>query len=148
QPRQGTDREGGGPFRQGPNGESDRNSRPWPVDREDDGEAFDAEAYFANGIPFEEGEEEDEPAAPRRRGVRNLVMALIVAALVGNLFAFWPQIYNRETLPFLFKSRELSAREEIQSYKEAVVLVSTDKGKGTGFHISRGYIVTNYHVIE
>jgi serine protease Do len=53
-----------------------------------------------------------------------------------------------KTLPFLFKSKELSSLEEIQSYKESVVLVSTDKGRGTGFHISGGYIVTNYHVIE
>jgi S1-C subfamily serine protease len=101
---------------------------------------------------FEAEEEEDEDdggsSAGRRKWIRNTIIFLLVAALVGNIVAFWPQIYNMKTLPLLFKSRELSSQAEIQSYKEAVVLVSTDNGKGTGFHINGGYIVTNYHVIE
>lgn len=115
---------------------------------QDDNETFDPDAYFAGDSHEEEASEEGEPGSPRHRWVRNLVIAVMVAALLGNVLAFWPRIYNRETLPFLFNSERLSAREDIQSYKEAVVLVSTDKGKGTGFHISNGYIVTNYHVIE
>lgn len=97
----------------------------------------------------EEDEEEDELSPPPdRKWIRNTIAWLLAAALVVNVFAFWPQIYNSVTIPFLNKSKELSAEERIQSYKEAVVLVSTDKGKGTGFHVSGGYIVTNYHVIE
>lgn len=100
----------------------------------------------------EEDEEEDEDdggsSAGRRKWIRNTIIILLVAALVGNILAFWPQIYNMKTLPLLFKSQELSSQAEIQGYKEAVVLVSTDNGKGTGFHINGGYIVTNYHVIE
>nr|WP_306220322.1 serine protease [Cohnella sp. WQ 127256] len=96
----------------------------------------------------EEEEQSDAPPPARRKWVRNTIIIVLVAALVGNILAFWPQIYNTKTLPFLFKSKELSSQEEIQSYKEAVVLVSTDKGKGTGFHISGGYIVTNFHVID
>jgi len=145
--RRPVDFEGDGEPGQSPDREDDKRNRQGSIDRDDGSETFDAEAYFANDMSFEEEEAEDE-RTPRRKWVRNTVMALIVAALFGNILAFWPQIYNRETLPFLFKSQELSAREDIQSYKEAVVLVSTDKGKGTGFHISRGYIVTNYHVIE
>lgn len=98
-----------------------------------------------------ETEEEDEDggsSVTRRKWIRNTIIFLLVAALVGNILAFWPQIYNMKTLPFLFKSQELSSQAEIQGYKEAVVLVSTDKGKGTGFHINGGYIVTNHHVIE
>lgn len=90
---------------------------------------------------------DDEPAAGRK-WIRNTVIVLLVAALFGNILAFWPQIFNMETMPLLFQSRELSGREEIQHYKQAVVLVVTDKGKGTGFHISDGYIATNHHVIE
>jgi len=99
---------------------------------------------------FEEtGESEDEGSAPpRRKWIRNTIVALLVAALAGNILAFWPQIYNLTTLPFLHKSKELSRLEEVKGYKEAVVLVSSDKGKGTGFHVSGGYIVTNDHVIE
>ncbi|WP_372630412.1 S1C family serine protease [Cohnella sp.] len=96
----------------------------------------------------EESAEAQRAAAARRRKIRNVVVSLLVLALLGNVLAFWPQIYNSTTLPFLFKSKELSTRENVQSYKEAVVLVSTDKGKGTGFHVDGGYIVTNHHVIE
>jgi len=125
----------------------DKEPRSWPA-AQDDNEPFDPDTYFAGSSHAEEESDEGEPGAPRRRWMRNTVIAVMVAALIGNILAFWPQIYNRETLPFLFKSQELSAREDVQSYKEAVVLVSTDKGKGTGFHISNGYIVTNYHVVE
>lgn len=101
-------------------------------------------------------EEEDEEAAAeaeravavRRKRIRNIIVTLLAIALFGNVLAFWPQIYNSTTIPFLFKSKELSSREDIQRYKEAVVLVSTDKGKGTGFHMGGGYIITNDHVIE
>ncbi|MCR2805435.1 S1 family peptidase [Paenibacillus soyae] len=100
---------------------------------------------------LESEEEEDDDggsSAGRRKWIRNTIIFLLVAALVGNIVAFWPQIYNMKTLPLLFESKELSNQAEIQRYKEAVVTVSTDKGKGTGFHIDGGYIVTNYHVIE
>ncbi|MDQ6421942.1 serine protease [Paenibacillus sp. LHD-117] len=99
---------------------------------------------------FESEEEDDDggSSANRRKWIRNTIIFLLVAALVGNILAFWPQIYNMKTIPLLFGSKELSSQAEIQSYKGAVVTVSTDNGKGTGFHIDGGYIVTNYHVIE
>lgn len=99
---------------------------------------------------FESEEEENDggSSASRRKWIRNMIIFLLVAALAVNIVAFLPQIYNMKTLPLLFGSKELSRQAEIQSYKEAVVTVSTDNGKGTGFHINGGYIVTNYHVIE
>ncbi len=99
---------------------------------------------------FETEAEEDDGSSTiiRRKWIKNTIIFLLVAALVGNILAFWPQIYNLKTLPLLFKSNELSSQTEIQSLKEAVVLIGTDNGKGTGFHINGGYIVTNYHVIE
>lgn len=99
---------------------------------------------------FEAEEEEDDEgsSANRWKGIKRTILFLLVAALVGNIVAFWPQIYNMKTLPLLFGSKKLSRQAEIQSYKEAVVTVSTGGGKGTGFHINGGYIVTNYHVIE
>gem|GEM_PF-392291 len=101
---------------------------------------------------WEEAEEDDGALAEeqKRRGRRfkRIILSLLALALVANIVAFWPRIYNMETLPFLFSSRELSKDEQIQAYKEAVVLVSTDRGKGTGFYISGGYVVTNHHVVE
>ncbi|TVX99027.1 S1C family serine protease [Cohnella terricola] len=123
---------------------SDEKDLRYPEDERDN-----EEYEFYSDEEWKEDEEEDgTPPPSQRKWVRNTILSLVVAALIGNVLAFWPQIYNMKTLPFLSKSKELSSREEIQSYKRAVVLVSTDKGKGTGFHVSGGYIVTNYHVIE
>ncbi|MFD0673517.1 serine protease [Cohnella sp. GCM10027633] len=96
----------------------------------------------------EEDEEARRAAEARRRRIKKIVIYVLSLALLGNALAFWPQIYNLTTLSFLSKSKELSVHEHVQGYKEAVVLVSTDKGKGTGFHVNGGYIVTNAHVIE
>lgn len=113
---------------------------------ETDKQMHEGAAPLEDDIWMEEEDDEDAPP-PRRKWIRNAVLVFLAAALVGNILAFWPRIYNRETLPFLFKSGEISSREDIQGYKEAIVQIGSDKGKGTGFHISNGYIVTNYHVI-
>ncbi|WP_020618163.1 S1 family peptidase [Paenibacillus daejeonensis] len=99
---------------------------------------------------WEEDDEEEltEAQEKRRKRIKSFVLSLLALALVGNIIAFWPQIYNRETLPFLFTSRELSRDEQIQQYKESIALVSTDRGRGTGFYIPEGYIVTNHHVVK
>ncbi|WP_168120767.1 serine protease [Paenibacillus sp. HB172176] len=122
---------------------------PNPNDRQ---ESEDYDPYADEEWDFEAEAEVDEDdgdsSASRGKWIRNTIIILLVAALVGNILAFWPQIYNMRTLPLLFHSEKLSSQADIQGYKEAVVLVSTDKGKGTGFHMNDGYIVTNNHVIE
>ncbi|XID92965.1 serine protease [Paenibacillaceae bacterium WGS1546] len=129
--------------------EKEAGSKPTSAsDEEKRDDAASDEIFDPDAEDFWAEDEEEEAPPPRRKWIRNTILFLFAAALVGNILAFWPQIYNRETLPFLFKSRELSVREDVQSYKEAVVLISSDRSKGTGFHISNGYIVTNYHVIE
>ena len=99
----------------------------------------------------EAGDADDDAGggtAAGRRLIRNTIAALLVAALIVNILALLPRIYNLETLPLLSKSRELSEREAVRKAMEAVVLISTDRGRGSGFHVSDGYILTNHHVIE
>lgn len=98
----------------------------------------------------EVSQDEEEHGSPmyERPYIKRIVAVVLSLALVGNIFAFWPQIYSLAAIQFLLKSRELSQLEEVQQYQESVVVVRTDESKGTGFNIADdGLIVTNEHVI-
>ena len=74
---------------------------------------------------------------------------LMATVLFVNTFAVIFQIYSIPAIEFIKTSARLSTQEDIALYKESVVIVLTDDGKGTGFSISSdGTILTNYHVIE
>lgn len=74
---------------------------------------------------------------------------IMASVLFVNTFAVIFQIYSIPAIEFLKASAKLSAQEDISLYKESVVIVLTEDGKGTGFSISSdGTILTNYHVVE
>ncbi|WP_042149285.1 S1C family serine protease [Paucisalibacillus sp. EB02] len=77
------------------------------------------------------------------------VFWLIAIAMMLNVIAILPTTFSIPAIDFLITSAKLSTNEEIQTYKEAVVVIETGESKGTGFAISSdGYILTNYHVID
>ncbi|WP_174616170.1 S1C family serine protease [Virgibacillus ihumii] len=74
---------------------------------------------------------------------------LIAFALVFNVIALIPKTFSIPAIDFLITSAKLSVQDEIQTYKQAVVVIETGTSKGTGFAISSdGTILTNHHVIE
>ncbi|MBY7143002.1 trypsin-like peptidase domain-containing protein [Virgibacillus sp. NKC19-3] len=74
---------------------------------------------------------------------------LIAVVMAFNMVALIPRTFSIPAIDFLLTSAKLSTSEDIQTYKEAVVVIETDDSKGTGFAISRdGTILTNHHVIE
>ncbi|WP_332648948.1 S1C family serine protease [Lysinibacillus sp. 54212] len=84
----------------------------------------------------------------KRRTVRVTVW-IIALVLLFNTFGLIFQIYSIPAIEFLKISSKLSLQEDIQTYKKAVVEISTHDSKGTGFAISEdGYILTNEHVID
>ncbi|RJG16960.1 S1C family serine protease [Paenibacillus thiaminolyticus] len=96
----------------------------------------------------QEDEEEDTEPAPRRKWMAKTITLLLALLLFGNVLAFWPQIYNLPALRFLHTDKELSQSEQIQQYKQAVVIVNARDRKGTGFNVAaEGIIITNRHVM-
>ncbi|WP_373895601.1 S1C family serine protease [Virgibacillus natechei] len=74
---------------------------------------------------------------------------LIAAVMAFNVVALLPQTFSIPAIDFLITSAKLSTSEDIQAYKEAVVVIETDDSKGTGFAVNHdGTILTNHHVIE
>lgn len=116
-------------------------------DDEFDYDEEEIEAFFNE----EEEEEEEEKFTPffHRKGIKRIIAIVLSMMLLVNILAFWPQVYSLAAIQFLLKSRELSKNEEIQQYKEAVVIVKAEDRKGTGFNIADyGLIITNQHVVE
>lgn len=65
------------------------------------------------------------------------------------MIALLPDTLSVPVIEFLKTSAKLSAKEEIATYKQSVVVVETEDSRGTGFSITEdGLIITNYHVVE
>ncbi len=107
-----------------------------------------AEDEWTEADFLDEEEGEQEPPV-YQIWMRRTMLALVAVALVGNLFASIPLIFNLNVIQFLKKTSELSQMAELQAYKQAIVIVKTADSKGTGFNIDPGgVIITNAHVVD
>jgi serine protease Do len=111
---------------------------------------FDGERYYDADEFFDvDEEEEDREPQASRKWIKVTVAALLAFVLLSNILAFWPQVYNLAAIKFLTKSHELSKNEDVQRYRQSVVVVSAGDSKGTGFNITAdGTIITNHHVVD
>lgn len=86
---------------------------------------------------------------PKTGPTTKLIIWLMALTLTFSTFAVIFSIYSIPAIEFLKVSASLSQQDDIQAYKQAVVTISTNDSKGTGFVIREdGYIVTNEHVID
>lgn len=77
------------------------------------------------------------------------VFWLIAFAMTFQIIALLPQTFSIPAIDFLMTSAKLSTQDNIKTYKEAVVVIETEDGTGTGFSMNEtGDIITNYHVVE
>jgi len=93
-----------------------------------------------------------EDGVPRRSRMAALAFRLVAiaaaVALVGQVAAALPHIYNVNVLRLLSETREWNRDERVEAYKAAIVVVEAEGRKGTGFNVDeRGLIVTNRHVV-
>ncbi|WP_368900906.1 serine protease [Oceanobacillus oncorhynchi] len=101
----------------------------------------------AKAEAWERARAEEEPK-PKRRFPK--VLAILIAfAMTFYVLSLFPKVISVPAVDFLQASSRLSQEEQIAASKEAVVVIETNDGRGTGFAVSDdGTILTNYHVIE
>jgi serine protease Do len=91
----------------------------------------------------------EKPNFKPRHPFPKWIFWLMSIMMLVSTFSVVFEIYSIPAIDFLRTSMKLSQQEDIATYKEAVVVVVTEDGKGTGFSISSdGTILTNHHVIE
>lgn len=86
---------------------------------------------------------------PKAKRTTKIIIWLMALTLTFSTFSVILSIYSIPAIEFLKVSASLSQQDDIKTYKQAVVTISTNDSKGTGFAIREdGYIITNEHVIN
>ncbi|MDO4732862.1 MAG: serine protease [Bacillota bacterium] len=127
-----------------PNGEYWKETRPG---QERDLDFEEIAALNAAADEDEEGEELEPIRSFRSRFIRAaLALTLILAFSVWIAYSLFPQYFD---FGQLIRSAELAKDRSLSALRDAVVIVESNSGSGSGFNISpNGMIVTNAHVVD
>ncbi|HEX3032766.1 MAG TPA: serine protease [Bacillota bacterium] len=93
-------------------------------------------------------EEEEQDRSKRSLWLRLLALVTVISFAAGAL-GIWPTLLRLPSLDFLTRAALLARNPLYQELRQAVVMVRTPQGQGTGFNLdSHGLIVTNFHVVK
>lgn len=110
------------------------------------------EEEFIELVLAEQEKALSQPAAKRRKKhtiLSKWLMLMMSTVLLLSSFSILFEVLSVPAVKFLKTSATLSQDEAMAPLKEAVVVITAENSKGTGFSITAdGQIVTNYHVIE
>ncbi|MFC0559708.1 S1 family peptidase [Halalkalibacter alkalisediminis] len=110
------------------------------------------EEYIPKPEDFLFDEEETEEEVQKKKNKKTLfrfIGAAIAIILILQGANIWFNLFSLEQRELARTSDELSQQDHIMEYKEAVVTIQGNGGKGTGFAVHpEGYILTNHHVIH
>ncbi|ARK30716.1 S1 family peptidase [Halalkalibacter krulwichiae] len=97
----------------------------------------------------EEESEEDFKKKKSKKRLFRLIGICLVLLLLLQVANIWFNLYSSDNRELVRTSDELSQLENINEFKEAVVTIQGNGGRGTGFNIHpEGLILTNHHVID
>lgn len=90
--------------------------------------------------------EEQNEKKKRTLHIPKWALMSIAIAMFIQVIAIFPQTFSIPAIDFIRTSTILMQDDQVNQYREAVVVIEGENNKGTGFAISEnGYILTNYH---
>jgi S1-C subfamily serine protease len=97
----------------------------------------------------EEETEEDIKKKQSRKIIIRLIGIGVACLLLLQGANIWFNLFSLDSRELARTSEELSQDEYIANWKESVVTIQGNGGRGTGFNVHpSGYIITNHHVVH
>lgn len=117
-----------------------------PEDRKD----LDPELFEELNAQDDYSDDKDswKPVGQKKKSFVRIVGLVTAAVFFLISLGSW-ELIRLPSLDFLAESWNLSQKQDVRTYRQAVTLVKANGRQGTGFNIDPdGLIVTNYHVIK